>query len=223
MNYLTDRVYSFIDDRLQLYSLLGFISLCVISIFNFAEYHTLEWELRVIIYGAGIFLVFFFGHKGTWLTWCIIAYVMFHFTQYKNISCFAIIAVLMTFYPKFRYPMISLYGVNAFIKCYFELDNHIDALHFCFHFVYCLLIYFMVNEVSKRISLLTTTKKLELTQDEIVILEYLSKGIKQNDIADFSAQTVSRKLRRAKIRNGISNTKKLVKAFVKQNEKENIK
>ena len=54
--------------------------------------------------------------------------------------------------------------------------------------------------------------------DEILILEYLSKGIKQNDIIEFSAETVSRKLRKAKIRNGISNTKLLVERFIKERQ-----
>lgn len=218
MSFFKERVYSFVDDRLQRFSLFGFFAICVISVLNYIEQRNLEWELRIIIYGAGVFLVFFIGHRGTWLTWCIASYVMFNFTQYKNLTCFSILAVLMAFYPKLKYFMLILYGTDACVRYYIQ-SGGFDILNLCFHFICCAFIYLSTNEFSKRVVKLTE-KELDLTNDEKMILDCLSRGIKQNDIVDFSAQTVSRKLRNAKIRNGINNTRKLLEVYIKQNKQQ---
>lgn len=215
MDFLRERVYSMFYDRIERLSLIGFFVLCLFSIFNFLEESSIEWTLRSCIYGAGIFLVFFLGHKGTWITWCVSAYVMFQFTQYKNLTCFSIISVLITFFPRFRYLMIGLYVIDVFILCHFRMSQA-KILNLSFHFVCCAFIYFATNEVSRRI--INTYKYLELKHDEMIILDYLSQGLKQNDIIEFSAQTVSRKMRDAKIRNNIKTTNELVKLYIKQKD-----
>lgn len=214
MGYLRSRVFNFIDDRLQLFSLFGMVIFCTVSILNYFETPIFEWELRSAIYGAGIFLVFFLGHKGTWITWCIVAYVMFYFSTFRNISYFGIIVLLISFYPVLKIPMITVYGINVFVISHL---HELELMKVVFHVSACLSVYLVFDETIKRVKNLTN-KRLELLQDEIIILEYLSKGIKQNDIPDFCPETVSRKLRKAKIRNGISNTKLLVERFRKEND-----
>ena len=201
-------------DKIQRLSLLGFFALCLFSLFNFLEMPTFEWLLRTCLYGSGIFLVFFLGHKGTWITWCASAYLMLQFTQYKNLTCFSIISVLITFFPHYRYLMLGLYVLDVFFLCHFQMES-VKMLNLGFHFVGCTFVYLATNEVSRRI-INTSKKKLELKQDEIVILDYLAKGLKQNDIIEFSAQTVSRKLRKAKTRNGIKTTTKLLETYIQQ-------
>lgn len=217
MNFLRERVYSMIYDRIERLSLFGFFVLCLFSVFNFLEVSSIEWTLRICIYGAGIFLVFLFGHKGTWITWCVSAYVMFQFTQYKNLTCFSIISVLITFFPRFRYLMIGLYVIDVFILCHFRMDQA-KILNLSFHFVCCAFVYFATNEVSRRV--INTHKHLELKHDEMIILDYLSQGLKQNDIIEFSAQTVSRKMRDAKSRNNIKTTNELVRLYTKQKDED---
>ena len=68
MAYLTSRIYSFVDDRLQLLSLAGVFTFFVISILFCYYEQGLEWKLRVAIYGCGILFIFFLGHRGTWIT-----------------------------------------------------------------------------------------------------------------------------------------------------------
>lgn len=215
MNFLRERVYSMLYDRIQRLSLIGFFVLCLFSVLNYLDDKSVECALRICIYGAGIFLVFFFGHKGTWITWCVSAYVMFQFTRYKNLSCFSIISVLITFFPKFRYLMIGLYIIDVFILCQFRIEQT-EILNLSFHFVCCAFVYFATNEVSRRI--INTHRHLELKHDEIIILDYLSQGLKQNDIIEFSAQTVSRKMRQAKNRNNVKTTDELVKLYTKQKD-----
>lgn len=209
MNFLKTRFYSFVDDKLQRFSLIFFILGFLLSIFNNHEFHSIEWKLRIVIYGAGIFLTFFWGNRGTWITFFLIAYIVFYFSTFKNVTYFTFVTILILFYPKFRYPMLILYLINIVIISHL---HNLEIMKICYHLLICSFIYFSINEFSKRIKNVFS-KELKLTEDEKIILNYLSKGIQQNDIPDFSSVTVSRKLRAAKIRNGIGSTKELIERF----------
>ncbi len=56
-------------------------------------------------------------------------------------------------------------------------------------------------------------RKLDLTVDETSILEELSNGKQQKEIEQFSQNTVSRKLKKARERNGVATTDELIKRF----------
>lgn len=214
MKYLKNRIYSFIDDKLQLLSLVGVFTFCIISILFCYYEPCLEWKVRVAIYGCGVLFIFFFGHRGTWITWCIIAYVMFYFSSFNNALYFVIIIMLIEFYPMLKVLMISGYCINVFIIC---MLHHLEIIRIVFHVNACIFAFLSFNEITKRVKNLLG-KKLELTADEDVILDYLSRGFRQNDIPDFSPVTVSRKLRKAKTRNGIEKTDALIKKYKQEKE-----
>lgn len=214
MEYLRNRVYSFIDDRLQLLSLVGVFTFCIISILFCYYEPSLEWKIRVAIYGCGVLFIFFFGHRGTWITWCIVAYVMFYFSSFNNALYFVIITMLIAFYPMLKIPMIAGYCINVFIICHL---HHLEIMKIVFHVDACVFAFLSFTEAVKRVRNLIG-KKLELTADEKIILDYLSRDFKQNDIPDFSPVTVSRKLRKAKLRNGIEKTENLTKRYKQEKE-----
>lgn len=66
--------------------------------------------------------------------------------------------------------------------------------------------------IFKRIKNLASPE-LDLTNDEIIILQNLANGVKQNDIIEWTPETVSRKLKKARTRNGIKDTETLLMRF----------
>ena len=134
---------------------------------------------------------------------------MFFFSSFDNALYFVIIIMLIEFYPMLKVLMIAGYCISVFIICHL---HHLEIMKILFHVNACVFAFLSFNEITKRVRNLLG-KKLKLTADEEIILDYLSRGFKQNDIPEFSPVTVSRKLRKAKLRNGIEKTEMLTRRY----------
>ncbi len=204
--------FNLVKDKVLLFSFIGFILQTFISVLNYFDTPVIEWNIRMAIYILGLDFIFFFGRKGVWLAWCIMANVMFYFSSYKNVSYFAIIAFLIALYPKSKIYLLVTYVINVFVICHL---HKLEIMKIVYHLCSCAFIYLVMGEIIKKAKS-CIVRKLNLTDDEKIILEYLRKGYKQNDIIEFSAETVSRKLKRAKDRNEIKTTKELLEQFIKE-------
>ena len=205
--------FNLVNDRILLFSFVGFVLQSFISFLNYFDTPAIEWNIRIAIYLMGLDLIFFLGRKGVWLAWCLTANIMFYFSTFKNVSYFAVIAFLIAIYPKSKIYLLAIYAINVFVICHL---HNLEIMKIVFHLCSCAFIYLIMGEVVRK-SKSCIVKKLNLTDDEKIILEYLKKGYKQNDIIEFSAETVSRKLKRAKVRNEIETTKELLEQFIKEN------
>lgn len=205
--------FNLVKDKVLLFSFIGFILQTFISVLNYFDTPVIEWNIRMAIYILGLDFIFFFGRKGVWLAWCIMANVMFYFSSYKNISYFAIIAFLIALHPKSKIYLLITYVINVFVICHL---HKLEIMKIVYRLCSCAFIYLIMEEIIKKAKS-CIVRKLNLTDDEKIILEYLRKGYKQNDIIEFSAETVSRKLKRAKDRNEIKTTKELLEQFIKEN------
>lgn len=212
MNGIKRRFATLINDKMLLSNFVGFLVLFFISILNYLEEPVLEWILRSAIYLLGLDFAFFIGRKGVWLTWCLIAYVMFYFSAFRNVSYFSMIVFLAVLYPKYKIVMFVAYAVNVFILSYL---HELEIMKIAFHVFSCIFVYFTMQEVIKRVRK-EPPRKLSLTDDEKIILSYMQKGLKQNDIIEFAPETVSRKLKKAKIRNEIKTTKELLDRYIRE-------
>ena len=151
-----------------------------------------------IIYSA--FLIFSMAFEQTYL--------------YNNYSALFIICVVIMIQPKIRIPAIILYFVLVTIA--FALNEEI-LYHYFIHVVrsiwYIGLVDFVLSDKFRR-------KKLVLYEDERMILDQLCEGkVYQKEVEGFSENTVYRKLKAARERNGNVTREQLVDAY--RNEKEN--
>lgn len=205
--------FNLVNDKILLFSFIGFILQTFISFLNYFDTPVIEWNVRIAIYLIGLDLIFFLGRKGVWLAWYLMANIMFYFSTFKNVSYFAVIVFLIAVYPKSKIFLLVTYVINVFIICHL---HELEIMKIVYHLCSCAFIYLIMGEVIRKAKS-CIVRKLNLTDDEKIILEYLKKGYKQNDIIEFSAETVSRKLKRAKVRNGIETTKELLEQFIKEN------
>ena len=133
---------------------------------------------------------------------------------YNNYSALFIICVVIMIQPKIRIPAIIMYFVLVTIA--FALNEEI-LYHYFIHVVrsiwYIGLVDFVLSDKFRR-------KKLVLYEDERMILDQLCEGkVYQKEVEGFSENTVYRKLKAARERNGNVTREQLVDAY--RNEKEN--
>lgn len=132
---------------------------------------------------------------------------------YNNYTALFIVCVVIMIQPKIRIPAIIMYFVLVTVA--FAINEEI-LYHYFIHVVrsiwYVGLIEFVLNDKFRR-------KKLVLYEDERMILDQLCEGkVYQKEVEGFSENTIYRKLKAARERNGKVTREQLVDAY--RNEKE---
>lgn len=132
---------------------------------------------------------------------------------YNNYTALFIVCVVIMIQPKIRIPAIIMYFVLVTVA--FAINEEI-LYHYFIHIVrsiwYVGLIEFVLNDKFRR-------KKLVLYEDERMILDQLCEGkVYQKEVEGFSENTIYRKLKAARERNGKVTREQLVNAY--RNEKE---
>lgn len=132
---------------------------------------------------------------------------------YNNYTSLFIVCVVIMIQPKIRIPAFVLYF--ALVTIAFALNEE-TLYHYFIHVVrsiwYIGLIEFVLSDKFRR-------KKLVLYEDERMILDQLCEGkVYQKEVEGFSENTIYRKLKAARERNGKVTRDQLVDAY--RNEKE---
>lgn len=132
---------------------------------------------------------------------------------YNNYTALFIVCVVIMIQPKIRIPAIIMYFVLVTVA--FAINEE-TLYHYFIHVVrsiwYIGLIEFVLSDKFRR-------KKLVLYEDERMILDQLCEGkVYQKEVEGFSENTIYRKLKAARERNGKVTRDQLVDAY--RNEKE---
>lgn len=127
---------------------------------------------------------------------------------YNNYTALFIVCIVMMINPKLRFPAIVFYVVLVTVA--FALNDEI-LYHYFIHVVrsiwYVGIVEFVLNDKFKR-------KKLVLYEDEKNILRQLCNGkVYQKEVEGYSENTIYRKLKAARERNGNLTRDQLVEEF----------
>lgn len=133
---------------------------------------------------------------------------------FNNYSALFLVCIVIMIQPKLKIPGIILYFCTCSI-CF--LLNNESLLLFMIHIVrsiwFILIVSYILNNKFER-------KKLILYEDEIKILDQLATGkIYQKEVEGFSENTIYRKLKAARERNGNLTRDQLVELYKKEKEK----
>lgn len=130
---------------------------------------------------------------------------------FNNYTALFLLCIVIMIKPKIKYIAIVLYFASASLA--FSLNGE-SVFHFLIHIVRTIwffgTVFFVVDNQFER-------KKLVLYEDEIKILKQLCSGkIYQKEVEGFSENTVYRKLKAARERNGNLTREQLIELFKKE-------
>lgn len=127
---------------------------------------------------------------------------------YNNYSALFVMFIVIMTNPKLELPAYILYFLGIGIAFIF---NDEDIIHFLIHLLRSCWFIFIMNYVVEH---KYDRKKLILYEDEEKILEQLANGkMYQKEVEGFSENTVYRKLKAARERNGNITKDELVEAY----------
>lgn len=185
---------------------LVIITLCLTA------YHTWQYVmsgyrlnalLRVVMYLVFAVTTFFLGKKALYTNLIIFALVASYFNSFINFTSFFVILLSCRINRKTETKLLILYAVNESIAL---MIQHYEISHLIIHALTCLFfyqIYFYINKPAG----------LELTEDEIKILEELNEKKLMKACTSFSKNTMTQKLQEARKRNNISTNAELLAEY----------
>lgn len=153
------------------------------------------------------------------LVYALVLVFIIAFTKtylYNNFTSLFIICVIIMIQPKFEIPAIIAYFIVVSIA--FTINDE-SLLNFFIHLTrslwFIIIVSFVVSNKFQR-------KSLILYEDEIAILKQLADGKHyQKEVEGFSENTIYRKLKAARERNGNITREELVELFKKEYQSSN--
>lgn len=169
-------------------------------------------KFEVIVRACAVALyplfVFIGGRKGLRFWGVIYAYILFWYSGTLFYTPFIMIALLSTKFSLFRTIIVFLlYAILVSVR---STINDIAPFRVIFHALKCCVFYFGIKFLVEN----TEPQYLELSPDEILILDELAKGKNLNELTIFSSNTICKKLKNARERNGIKTNEELVMKYV---------
>lgn len=148
--------------------------------------------------------IFFLSRDTIYLLFSALALALLYFNKYTNYTSCFIIVLTIQHKPRYKIPLLVLYGMDVLV-CLFI--GHRLAHQAFIHLLNCLFIYLVVNLDFNSQSGLT------LTADERKILdEWLEVG-EMKAITCFAKNTVFRKMKEARDRNGLKDNEELLSRY----------
>ncbi|MBR6552702.1 MAG: hypothetical protein IKT89_07675 [Clostridia bacterium] len=185
--------------------LISVLTFCL-AIFHSYQFvssdYNLNCLLRICIYFTGSVSIAFFGRKALFVVLIITSLVASYFNSFVNFNSFFVILLSCKLYKKTEKYLLIIYVINEIIALIIQ-DKEIT--HLLIHFITCAffyVIYFYVND-----------KKLNLTDDEIKILEELREKKMLKCCDSFSKNILTQKLKQARDRNGIDTNAELLAQY----------
>ena len=205
MSYFSKRLQIIKNDSYLVLTLhISLICICL-HLYQFIDSEYQIEPLIRLIFSCGFpFVIFFSGRIGTYWYWWSYSNFLALQTTFQNYTAFIIVVIFGMLIPKMKKASLVVYALE--IVAVATMRNK-TPVHFCIHLNNCICIYYALNYLLKP----TVSKRgLDLTHDEILILDELLKGKQQKEITFFSENTVSAKLKKARERNDIGSTDELL-------------
>lgn len=214
--------YNFLKDRFSLYTSILSVILSALFVWKGFQvgFNNLAYVIIVVnfmyaplalIFGKKMFPFFYFVYSAI-----IIFGTAFDKTYlFNNYTGLFIVSIVVMLKPKLRWFALIFYF--AMVSVAFCMNEE-KIYHFFIHIVRSLwfigIVEYVLNDKFRR-------KKLVLYEDERDILDQLSKGmVYQKEVVGFSENTIYRKLKAARERNGNLTREELVNQY--RNEKEEL-
>lgn len=206
MSLLRRKLLEFKNDKLlQATVVLSFVFFAL----HVIGYFDSNGKFEVIVRAAAILsyplFVFIAGRSGLRVWGILYAYILFWFTGTLNYTPFIVLALLCVKCP--LYWTVAVFLVYAVIVSVRSTVNDIAPFRVIFHALKCCVFYFGIKIILENKE---KPHSLELLPDEILILEELAKGKNINEITIFSTNTVCKKLKAARERNGLTSNEELL-------------
>lgn len=170
---------------------------------NCIEYY---WYLRAGGCGVISLFIFLFGRKGLSYGLMLFSCTLVYVNNFYNYATIFFMLIAIGANPKLKKFAPWIYLINVVVS--FSLKK-LDIIAFLIHIVYVFMFQIKINYVFA----VNKPEKLNLTEDEKLILAELAKGKLQKEIDLFSEQTITHKLKNARERNMCNSTGELVEKF----------
>lgn len=170
---------------------------------NCIEYY---WYLRAGGCGVISLFIFLFGRKGLSYGLMLFSCTLVYVNNFYNYATIFFVLIAVGANPKLKKFAPWIYLINVVVS--FSLKR-LDIIAFLIHIVYVFMFQIKINYVFA----VNKPEKLNLTEDEKLILAELAKGKLQKEIDLFSEQTITHKLKNARERNMCNSTGELVEKF----------
>lgn len=174
---------------------------------NCIEYY---WYLRAGGCGVISLFIFLFGRKGLSYGLMLFSCTLVYVNNFYNYATIFFMLIAIGANPKLKKFAPWIYLINVVVS--FSLKK-LDIIAFLIHIVYVFMFQIKINYVFA----VNKPEKLNLTEDEKLILAELAKGKLQKEIDLFSEQTITHKLKNARERNMCNSTGELVEKFKQEN------
>lgn len=196
------------------------IVICILSLllglFYFWQYYTLDFNytviLRFLLSIIIIPLTIFCGKKAIYFLLLAYSLRIAYINSYNNYtSFFCLLLSCRIMNRKYESALMFIYIINEVIAL---MIQNCEIYHITIHILTCAFWYviYFHQKYCKNII-------LDLTDDEIKILEELAEGKFQKEIDFFNKNTISKKLKAAKKRNNCSSTNELLFKYRQSKEK----
>lgn len=181
---------------------------------HFYEYKTncIEYYWYIRAGGCGVIslFIFLFGRKGLSYGLMLFSCTLVYVNNFYNYATIFFMLIAIGANPKLKKFAPWIYLINVVVS--FSLKK-LDIIAFLIHIVYVFMFQIKINYVFA----VNKPEKLNLTEDEKLILAELAKGKLQKEIDLFSEQTITHKLKNARERNMCNSTGELVEKFKQEN------
>lgn len=166
--------------------------------------------IRLLFFYAVIPIVLIFGKKSVYYMLIYFSLSISYVNQFNNYTGFFCILMSCKMIGKKHLFLLCVYFFNEFFALTVQESS---ASHYAIHFSSCILWYILYFYISN------SKIELQLTNDEIKILNALIDGKQQKEIDFFNKNTVTKKLAEARKKNNCKTTNELLYKYRKTLEK----
>lgn len=171
---------------------------------NGTEYY---WYLRAGGCGLIALCIFLFGRKGLSYGLVIFSCSLLYINKFYNYATIFFMLTAIGANPKIKKSVLWLYFINVVISC--SLKN-ISITGFVIHCVYIRMFKKKIDYIYK----VNKPNKLNLTEDEKIILNELANGKLQKQIEGYHQNTVTKYIRNAMERNMCKSKTELLQKYM---------
>lgn len=213
-----EKLRTFISDRKKTLPLVISVFLCIFNTYQFADSHFMTVPgIKALCFFAFSLAVLIKGERAIPLCFALYGYIIMQFSDFTQYWPFIAVTVFTIYREKFTVPCMFLYLMDILIVC---TRHGKTGIHVAIHILSCALIYLIIRGLRELLEERTLSArrhywpKPELTEQEKYILSQMKEGKLQKEIPGYSENTVCRKLREARMRNGIPTTEELLMRFI---------
>lgn len=240
MNYIKSRFKDFISDSVQWGSCIINIILCLCMGYFYFDSDYIVPLVYSVFFLSYILIVFFSGRKCIPFLYMVYCLGGTQDITFINLSAWFIVIGLSWYFPKWKIPMMVIYGLEIFLVCF----RHSKSVwHLLAHFAFCVVFYVAAEGVKKKVEkeaveragetlkglvektiendikaslredLRANMKRLELTEGEKVVIAQLAEGKMIKEVEGVSKNTKTDYIEAAMLRNGCRTKAELISLY----------